>query len=173
MILTAAEETTAVVCASLPVIVPQLFRRFKGKAGGSSYVYDKNAAQASSERRSARGFKRVASLNHIWTMPTTVDASKVDNSHEDGIPLTTIEITGNSNTKDNRHDSALNYIQHQTPDHVENIENRTKFPDGSQINQAVNLNSSASSDIYVRTDIQIQVGNADEVGVAKSVTNDQ
>ncbi|KAI2783995.1 hypothetical protein F4815DRAFT_441652 [Daldinia loculata] len=173
LILTAAEETTAVVCASLPVIVPQLFRRFKGKAGGSSYVYDKNAAQASSERRSARGFKRVASLNHIWTMPTTVDASKVDNSHEDGIPLTTIEITGNSNTKDNRHDSALNYIQHQTPDHVENIENRTKFPDGSQINQAVNLNSSASSDIYVRTDIQIQVGNADEVGVAKSVTNDQ
>lgn len=113
-------------------------------------------------------------------MPTTVDASKVDNSHEDGIPLTTIEITGNSNTKDNRHDSALNYIQHQTPDHVENIENQTKdshlstrFPDGNHINQAVNLNSSASSDIYVRTDIQIRVGNADEVGVAKSVTNDQ
>ncbi|KAI0845762.1 hypothetical protein F5Y00DRAFT_255076 [Daldinia vernicosa] len=117
LILTAAEETTAVVCASLPVIVPQLVRRFKARTGSNSYVYDKNAAQASSERRSARGFKRMASLNHIWTMPTTVDASKVDNSNEDGIPLTTIEITGNTATKDIRHGGASNYIQLQPLDH--------------------------------------------------------
>ncbi|KAF3070850.1 hypothetical protein GL218_00183 [Daldinia childiae] len=170
LILTAAEETTAVVCASLPVIVPQLVRRFKGKVRGSSYVYDKNAAQASSERRSARGFKRVASLNHIWTMPTTIDASKVDNSHEDGIPLTTIEITGNSTTKDNRHGGASNHLQLQPPNHIVNIESQTRdsylsthLPDRSQISQAVNLDSSASSDIYVRTDIQIRVGDASEI----------
>ncbi|KAI1657413.1 hypothetical protein F4813DRAFT_396323 [Daldinia decipiens] len=106
-------------------------------------------------------------------MPTTVDASKVDNSYEDGIPLTTIEITGNSTTKDKRHDCALNYMQRQPPDHVENIENQTQFPDGGQINQTVNLNPSASSDIYVHTDIQIRVGNAGEVGGAKPVSNDE
>ncbi|KAK6955559.1 hypothetical protein Daesc_003199 [Daldinia eschscholtzii] len=112
LILTAAEETVAVVCASLPVIVPQLFRRFKGKAGGSSYVYDQKAAQASSEKRSARGFKRVASLNHIWTMQTTVDGSKIDNSHEDGIPLNTIKVTGNSVLKDDSHGSASTHRQY-------------------------------------------------------------
>ncbi|OTB11375.1 hypothetical protein K445DRAFT_26733 [Daldinia sp. EC12] len=112
LILTAAEETVAVVCASLPVIVPQLVKRYKGKAGGSSYVYDQNAAQASSEKRSARGFKRVASLNHIWTMQTTVDGSKIDNSHEDGIPLNTIKVPGNSVLKDDSHDSASTHRQY-------------------------------------------------------------
>ncbi|KAI1471581.1 uncharacterized protein F4812DRAFT_184487 [Daldinia caldariorum] len=174
LILTAAEETLAVVCASLPVIVPQIVKKYKGRAGGSSYVYDRNAAQASSERRSARGFRRVASLNHIWTMQTTVDDTKVTCSQEDDIPLTTVEATANSATKDNSHDNTPNYIQYQPQGRRENTMSQvndsylpTQFQDGGQVTQARNIESPAPGDIYVRTDIQIQVGDADDAGVVK------
>ncbi|KAI1805748.1 hypothetical protein F4811DRAFT_514219 [Daldinia bambusicola] len=142
LILTAAEETLAIVCASLPVIVPQMAKKFKARAGGSSYTYDKNAAQASADRWGARGFKRVASLNHIWTMQTTVDQSKATFSHEDDIPLTTVDASVNSTTKDDGHDNTPNYIQYHPQGRRENTNNQangsyspTQFQDGIQITQ--------------------------------------
>ncbi|KAI1076808.1 hypothetical protein F5B20DRAFT_572648 [Whalleya microplaca] len=111
LILTAAEETTAVVCACLPVIAPQLARKFKRKAKNHSYIYDKDGRQVSSDRRSARGFKRVASLNHMWTIPTTINASKVDGPHDDDIPLTSVEITGNSTPKNHDRDGVSEHIR--------------------------------------------------------------
>ncbi|KAI8960609.1 hypothetical protein F5Y11DRAFT_329241 [Daldinia sp. FL1419] len=153
LILTAAEETTAVVCASLPVIVPQLVKKFKGQTG-SAYVYDKDAAQASSNRWG--GFRHVASLNQIRTMPTIIDASKIDNSHEDGIPLTTVEITGNPTAKNNSQYSTLDCTQYQPRDQVFRGVSRAKesclvthFHEGKQLGQTIEADS-ASGDIYPR-----------------------
>ncbi|OTB04275.1 hypothetical protein M426DRAFT_11654 [Hypoxylon sp. CI-4A] len=154
LILTAAEETTAVVCACVPVIIPQLYKVFKGNNSKSSYVYNRNGDPNSSGKRSDRGFKRVASLNHIWTMPTTINDTKVDPVNDDGIPLTSIEITGNPTLENG--------------DEVQQIGNRKEYPRFSQpqpfgtnhIGQATEPNFSNMSNIQVHTDIQVHVDNA-------------
>ncbi|KAI0121595.1 hypothetical protein F4776DRAFT_665370 [Hypoxylon sp. NC0597] len=145
LILTAAEETTAVVCASVPVILPQLARKFKGKSAARSYVYERSGGQNSSGKRSARGFKRVASLNHLWTIPTTLDASRVDATHNDDLPLTRVEITGHSTSKVSDRDSISDSVQCQNHEQLGDIESQPK-----------------PSDIYVYTDIKVQVDNADK-----------
>ncbi|KAL7626385.1 hypothetical protein AAE478_003157 [Parahypoxylon ruwenzoriense] len=151
LILTAAEETTAVVCACLPVVVPQLVRKFRGKVGNNSYAYDKNAVQVSSERRSARGFKRVTSLNHMWSIPATIEASKIDGAHDDDIPLTSVEITVNPTSKGSDRD-----IENQ-PEHSY-LSSRPH--DTRQVGRAGGQGKPTPGDIHVRTDIQVQVGTA-------------
>ncbi|KAI1395879.1 hypothetical protein F4819DRAFT_477122 [Hypoxylon fuscum] len=165
LILTAAEETTAVVCACLPVVVPQLVRTLRGKAQNNSYVYDKNGAQISSGKRSTRGFKRVASLNHVWTMPATIDDSKVDNAHDDDIPLTSVKITGNSTSKNSDQDSASDFMQRR--DRSGDVEKQPEHSYSSphshsidQMDRAARSTTSSPDKIYVHTDISVQVGNA-------------
>ncbi|KAI1418137.1 hypothetical protein F5Y13DRAFT_199208 [Hypoxylon sp. FL1857] len=158
LILTAAEETTAVVCASVPVVLPQLAKKFKRKQDEHSYVYDRSGGQNSSGKRSARGFKRVASLNHLWTIPTTLDASRMDTVHDDDLPLTHVEITGNSTSKVSDRDTASDSMQDQHHDQVGDIESQLKNsyapPHLSGVNQT------GPGDIYVYTDIKVKVDNA-------------
>ncbi|KAI1377109.1 hypothetical protein F4677DRAFT_67679 [Hypoxylon crocopeplum] len=167
LILTAAEETTAVVCACLPVIAPQLLRKFKAKTRNNSYAYANKGNPNSSERRSARGFKRVASVNHIWTMPTDIDVTKLDGTQEDDVPLTSIEITGNSYPKNSDQDDASDHTQRQRGERTDGIENQRErsylpsAPPGiDRIDQVIEQGSSTPGDIYVRTDIQIHIAKA-------------
>ncbi|KAI1775690.1 hypothetical protein F4818DRAFT_457881 [Hypoxylon cercidicola] len=161
LILTAAEETTAVVCACLPVIVPQLVRALRGKAKSNGYGYDNNGGQISSERRSARGFKRVASVNHIWSIPETVDVSKVDGLHDDDIPLTSVEITSNMASKINDQGGDTNDMRHQRAGDAESQTDYSYSPSHSgDIGRTAVPNVPVSGDIHVRTDISVQVGKA-------------
>ncbi|KAM0815891.1 putative Integral membrane protein [Seiridium cardinale] len=106
LILTAAEETTAVVCACLPVIGPQLYKYTKAfrhrNRAGHSYVktavpssLDVASGGKSGSRnwRSKHSFRRVISVNH---MPTTVGAelTRLDGTEVgDHIHLTSIEAS--------------------------------------------------------------------------------
>ncbi|KAK9769851.1 putative Integral membrane protein [Seiridium cardinale] len=106
LILTAAEETTAVVCACLPVIVPQLYKYTKAfrhrNRTGHSYVktavpssLDVASGGKSGSRnwRSKHSFRRVISVNH---MPTTMGAelTRLDGTEVgDHIHLTSIEAS--------------------------------------------------------------------------------
>ncbi|XXG95046.1 hypothetical protein Hte_001306 [Hypoxylon texense] len=157
LILTAAEETTAVVCACLPVIVPQLVRMFRGKTKRVSYSYDNNGGPMSSERRSGRGFKRVASVNHIWSIPATMDASKLDRPHDDDVPLTSVEITSNAVPKLSDQDSDSDYTRRQRAGDVESQTDHSYSPSHSG---DVVPGIPAPGDIHVRTDISVQVGKA-------------
>ncbi|KAI0843430.1 hypothetical protein F5Y06DRAFT_3874 [Hypoxylon sp. FL0890] len=163
LILTAAEETTAVVCASVPVILPQLAKKLRKKRGESSYISDRNGGQDSSGKRSARGFKRVASFNHIWTVPTGIDASQVDATHDDDIPLTSVQITGKSTSKDSIPYGAPDSMQRQHRDQIGDIENQIERsyvqPHAHGVKQT-GPGLRMPSDIYVHTDIQVQVDNA-------------
>ncbi|KAI0536473.1 hypothetical protein GGR58DRAFT_514519 [Xylaria digitata] len=89
LILTAAEETTAIVCAYLPVVTPRLFSKFKVKASNSDGIYKEKRDLSTSTNRSNCGFKRVTSFNPIATQDINVELASDDN-----IPLTYIEITG-------------------------------------------------------------------------------
>ncbi|KAJ8133462.1 hypothetical protein O1611_g170 [Lasiodiplodia mahajangana] len=92
LILTAAEETTAVVCACLPVVAPRLYQKFKGKTIISGRIYENNKSPMSSLKWSNRGFKRVISLNPIGTIVNTERVSG------DDVPLTYVQITGSGYT---------------------------------------------------------------------------
>ncbi|KAK7753899.1 hypothetical protein SLS62_003996 [Diatrype stigma] len=157
LILTAAEETTAIVCACLPVIVPQIVRQYRRRKASHSYVHDSSVVQGSSGKRSSRGFMRVASLNHMWTVPTSINASKIDGTHDDDIPLTRVEITGNH--------SASKGSDRERHDRTGENDNTT--PSSTPHAQATDNNSCAEApapiapgDIHVRTDIRIDVGTA-------------
>lgn len=160
LILTAAEETTAVVCACLPVIVPQLVRMYRGKVKKNEYSYD-NGGHVSSERQSPRGFKRVASVNQIWSIPVTI--SKVDRPHDDDVPLTSVEITGNAAAKPDQ-DGDSDYMRRQRAEDVESQTDQSYSPshsgDVSQIGRTTVPDVPAPGDIHVRTDISVQVGKA-------------
>lgn len=98
LILTAAIETAAVVCACLPVIGPQVVRLYRRKdaAKRSAYPYYGDSA-APSSKRSARlrnwrsraggghgggggGFTQFGSLNHITDLDETIN---YDRTHDD------------------------------------------------------------------------------------------
>ncbi|KAI1388759.1 uncharacterized protein F4822DRAFT_443590 [Hypoxylon trugodes] len=166
LILTAAEETTAVVCACVPVIAPQLLRIYRGNSRDKSYVYQRNADQGSG-KQSSRGFKRVVSLNHIWTMPTTIDASRVDTTQDDGIPLTSVDITGNPSSKSSRQDITSSYIRHQQQEQMGASNNQIErghspayLPKITYVDPGNIVIPPTSDDIYVRTDIQVNVNKA-------------
>ena len=151
LILTAAEETTAVVCACLPVIAPMIARAFKSKAVNSD-VYGGSGAQGSSGERSARGFKRVGGLNSLWT---TTSATKVDSGHDDGVPLTKVEVTGND--RPGLDSGSQNEILDHARRPVRATEHQTArvYP-ASRRHEPIDLES--AGDIRVRTDIQVRVG---------------
>ncbi|KAI1460857.1 hypothetical protein F4805DRAFT_477974 [Annulohypoxylon moriforme] len=157
LILTAAEETTAVVCACLPVIFPQIVRKLRSRARNNSYIYDGNRGQDSSGQQSSRGFKRVVSLNHIWT---TMDASKMGTTHDDGIPLNSVEIIGNSASRNSDRDGASDHTQRHVKDkgHPEHTYLSRPYNTG-HVNQAIDPRVPSPSNIHVRTDIQVHVGN--------------
>ncbi|KAI2607920.1 hypothetical protein GGR54DRAFT_396878 [Hypoxylon sp. NC1633] len=158
LILTAAEETTAVVCACLPVIVPQIVKKFRSKREKGNSVPGQYVNQASSERRSARGFKRVTSMNHIWSMPTTIDNSKFDGSNEDDMPLNGIEITGNSTPKPDTQDDTSDPMRRQGRGR-EDVESQSDHSYLSPNLQDINRNGRVAEPggIHVQTDIQVQV----------------
>ncbi|KAI2468235.1 hypothetical protein F4781DRAFT_274601 [Annulohypoxylon bovei var. microspora] len=163
LIITAAEETTAVVCACVPVIFPQIARKFRGSARNNSYIYDRNRGQDSSGQQSSRGFKRVVSLNHIWT---TVNASKVDVTHDDCIPLSSVEIIGNSASRNSERDGASDHIQHHCHDRMRDTKGQSEHAylspnsyDTNHTDQATESSMPTPGNIHVRTDIQVQRGN--------------
>ncbi|KAI1447520.1 hypothetical protein F5Y02DRAFT_29954 [Annulohypoxylon stygium] len=163
LILTAAEETTAVVCASVPVIVPQIAKKLRSNTRNNSYIYDRNRGQDSSGQQSSRGFKRVVSLNHIWT---TLDASKMGTTtHDDGIPLNSVEIVGNSGSRTSEREGASDHTQwqcrDQIPDNINQPERaRLSNPyETTHANQISEQHVPSPGNIYVQTDIQVQVGN--------------
>lgn len=163
LILTAAEETTAVVCASVPVIVPQIAKKLRSNTRNNSYIYDRNRGQDSSGQQSSRGFKRVISLNHIWT---TLDASKMGTTtHDDGIPLNSVEIVGNSGSRTSEREGASDHTQwqcrDQIPDNINQPERaRLSNPyETTHANQISEQHGPSPGNIYVQTDIQVQVGN--------------
>lgn len=166
LILTAAEETTAVVCACLPIIVAQLTKKLRARTRSSSYMRDKNVGQGSSEGRSARGFKRVTSLNHLWTIPTTLDASKIYSTHHDDIPMTSVEIVGNSILKDGNKDGASSHrgsLRYEEIGggsvHPAFSHSRTQQHDTDNITRTIGANPLVYSDIHVRSDIQVEINN--------------
>ncbi|KAJ2987078.1 hypothetical protein NUW58_g4700 [Xylaria curta] len=143
LILTAAEETTAVVCACLPVIAPRLFRKFRGK-NDSNRSYEKNKPMISSIKWSNRGFKRVKSLNAIDT-----EVTHIERVSDDDVPLTYVEITGNGHGPENEEASKT-----------------TTLPAGAYLplplrhdpgNPADGAGYPAPGAIHVRTDIQTRV----------------
>ncbi|KAI1125180.1 hypothetical protein F5Y10DRAFT_284448 [Nemania abortiva] len=140
LILTAAEETTAVVCACLPVVVPRLYKKFKGKADTSDRSYEKNKNMSGSINWGNRGFKRVISLNPI---DTEVDTERVS---DDDVPLTYVRITGIG--RELEAEGASQIMALPTGAYL--------FPpshdDLSNLSDAVG--SSAPGVIHVRTDIQ-------------------
>ncbi|KAI1107337.1 hypothetical protein F4804DRAFT_196633 [Jackrogersella minutella] len=152
LILTAAEETTAVVCACVPIVSPLIVRKLRAKARNNSDVYDRNRGQDSSGRQSSRGFKRVVSFNHIWTMPTTTDNTKVDTTHDDGIPLTIVEIIGSSTPGNSDRDGASDHMRHQSDN-------------DNHASQVIRPNSPTlgDNDIHVRTDIIVQADDANQM----------
>ncbi|KAK9415796.1 putative Integral membrane protein [Seiridium unicorne] len=66
LILTAAEETTAVVCACLPVIGPQLYKYAKAfrRRNQTSHSYVKNAVPSSLDMTSGEANRPMSSPNH-------------------------------------------------------------------------------------------------------------
>ncbi|KAI1146539.1 hypothetical protein F4825DRAFT_190181 [Nemania diffusa] len=103
LILTAAEETTAVVCACLPVVAPRLYKKFKGTTtDDSDRIYEKNKDLSSSMKWSHRGFRRVVSLNPLDTEVRTERVS------DDDVPLTYVEITGGSGEPESERENKTN-----------------------------------------------------------------
>ncbi|KAI0900829.1 hypothetical protein F4806DRAFT_169799 [Annulohypoxylon nitens] len=158
LILTAAEETTAVACACVPVIVPQLAKKLRSNARNNSYIYDRNRGQDSSGKQSSRGFKRVVSLNHIWT---TLDASQMGTTtHDDGIPLNSVEIIGNSSSRTSEREGASDHTG-------DNGKPEREYPSNpyntTRANQISEQRGPSPGNIHVQTDIQVQVGNEAQV----------
>ncbi|KAI0419650.1 hypothetical protein F5X98DRAFT_68886 [Xylaria grammica] len=141
LILTAAEETTAIVCACLPVVAPRLLKKFKGKTSDSGRHYEDNVNLSTSLKWSNRGFKRVASLNPIATRDTIT----VEHVSDDNLPLTYIEITGSSGAES------------------ESTSKITPLPTAAYLSTPLrhDLRDEASDStpgvIHVRTDIQTRV----------------
>ncbi|KAI0378280.1 hypothetical protein F5Y04DRAFT_291085 [Hypomontagnella monticulosa] len=165
LVLTAAEETLAVVCACVPVLVPQLVKSYKGRARNNTYASDRNGDHNSSDRRSSRGFKRI---HHLWTIPTTIDGTKADVTiHDDYIPLTDIDITRDGTPKHGDQHRTSEYITHQRCDREGDPQNQTarsrvaSYPHSINQTEWVQKPSTPPpGDIHVRTDIQVQVGSA-------------
>lgn len=93
----------------------------------------------------------------MWTVPTSINASKIDGTHDDNIPLTRVEITGNN--------SALKSSDREHHDRTAENDNSTPF--STPHAQATDDDSCpeapdpiAPGDIHVRTDIRIDVGTA-------------
>ncbi|KAI0882499.1 uncharacterized protein GGS22DRAFT_195771 [Annulohypoxylon maeteangense] len=160
LILTATEETTAVVCACLPVIFPQVAREFRNHVRNNSYIYDGNRGQGSSEQQSSRGFKRVVSLNHIWT---TVGASKMGTTHDDGITLHSVEVTGNSTLRNDERDGTSDHTQHpyyQMTNMGQPEHGYLSHPyNTNYVNQTAEPRVISQNNIHVRTDVQVHVDN--------------
>ncbi|KAI1338622.1 hypothetical protein F5Y15DRAFT_416844 [Xylariaceae sp. FL0016] len=156
LLLTAAEETTAVVCACLPVVIPQLLKRLKRRTARTSDTYKARSEQGSSGSRSSRGFRRVASMNNAWALPTTNDARKGDT-----LPLRSIDIQGGHDASE-RHGrgSGRGPGSGEVPcfNHPGNIK---KVPGSHETSRHGPLTSSdwpVSGGIHVRTDIQVRSG---------------
>ncbi|KAI0100586.1 hypothetical protein GGR51DRAFT_575402 [Nemania sp. FL0031] len=139
LILTAAEETTAVVCACLPVVAPRLYKKFKGKTVIGGRIYEDKNTPSSSLKWTKRGFKRVISLNPIDTELHTKRVS------DDDVPLIFVQITGNS------------HAESGIPSKITTLQTRTCLPPPSNYDTESFVDGAGSSDagvIHVRTDIQ-------------------
>ncbi|GAP85137.1 putative integral membrane protein [Rosellinia necatrix] len=158
LILTAAEETTAIVCACLPVIAPRLYRKFRGESrhsGRGAYGDDKRPTTPT--RWSSRGFRRVASLNAMATQDTTVTtAAAAAHASDDNVPLTYVHITGSSpelETQRARRAAALPAGPYIPPFLFHDLGNVGGVA-------AVGMTDPTSRSIHVRTDIQTCVTDA-------------
>lgn len=170
LMLTAAEETTAVVCACLPVIGPQLYKKFRVKLG-SSYAYGKNGGR-SSEGHSGRGrpsgsqswrnkhnFLRVPSMNHI---PTSLAAGTVDVAGgDDNIYLASLDPTHRGGSPSGIANNGQSpYIHHLSGRPEDSGGWYQHFPAeiSAQPTQPGDPVPSSPRDIHVRTDIELEVG---------------
>lgn len=97
LVLTAAIETAAVVCACLPVIGPQIIKAYKKVSGASSgYPSYGNSSGPSADNKMDRlrnwrsksaqgGSNQFGSLNHITDIDETFyDQTRIDESVRDG-----------------------------------------------------------------------------------------
>ncbi|KAF7531386.1 hypothetical protein G7054_g8919 [Neopestalotiopsis clavispora] len=165
LILTAAEETTAVVCACLPIIGPLLYRHyriFRGKSNksrstgntGSLDVEGQNHVRSSSRNwRSRQSFKRVMSVNHI---PTSIGGlTKMDGTIDgDRIHLTSIEAKPPRSIPES-FDTGLDV---SATDGKDDVETNT-IPSRSVIgvNNGSRTCTPFSNAIHVRTDVEVEV----------------
>ncbi|KAI0448291.1 hypothetical protein F5B21DRAFT_510312 [Xylaria acuta] len=153
LILTAAEETTAVVCACLPVVAPRLFRKFRGKNQNSDRVYENNKALISSIKWSHRGFKRVKSLNAIDT-----EVTHVERVSDDNVPLTHVQITGSSRGLENERAGKITTLPTEADLPPPLHQDSDNPADGSGY--------PALGAIHVRTDIKTRVTDGSKGSVA-------
>ncbi|KAI0206682.1 hypothetical protein F4808DRAFT_3071 [Astrocystis sublimbata] len=140
LILTAAEETTAVVCACLPVVAPRLFSRFRGNTNHSNHLSEENK-EINTFMWKRQGFKRVTSLNPIAD-PNTV----IEHVSDNDVPLKYryVEITGNLGRSEGDRSSATIDLSAACPH-----ESRTGLVAGPVC--------SVPGAIHVRTDIRTRV----------------
>lgn len=146
IIFTAAEETTAVVCACLPVIGPQVYRSFKRtvKGAGSSARYPSHVSVQLRTWHSPDGFHRFDSQNHIaTTFPVGVAgharATKMDEN--DGFPLQTVVVGGESGDCDGK-------LYNPPPDGIQQKPDRQDMDGTCQARPPL-------PGIHVRTDVQV------------------
>ncbi|KAI1170951.1 hypothetical protein F4777DRAFT_594509 [Nemania sp. FL0916] len=139
LILTAAEETTAVVCACVPVIAPRILNRLRERPSSRINVYHEKKAKnygmwsINSSRGNSDDSQHV--MPHACRQATETD---------DNVPLTWVEITGENAIHD-----------------TENMEKPTKVvprPGRSYLPAFLQQDQRRDpSAIYVQTDIQAQV----------------
>ncbi|KAL2130287.1 hypothetical protein VTI74DRAFT_6659 [Chaetomium olivicolor] len=138
LIFTAAEETTAVVCACLPVIGPLVYRFFKHTVNGTGNTY-KVSAQLGT-RRGPDGFHRFGSENNIvpdipLNAGSNPSVSRVQKS--DLVPLQTVIVAGKSGNCDTK---AWNTVREG---------------EQQELGQEIGQTRSALPGIYVRTEVEV------------------
>ncbi|KAK6214346.1 hypothetical protein LQW54_004574 [Pestalotiopsis sp. IQ-011] len=130
LILTAAEETTAVVCACLPITGPLLYRQFRvwrdknskirssGNDGSLSLQAHSGGKSGSRNWRTRKSFKRVISINHI---PTSIGVlTRLDDPTADGdqMHLTSIQTKAPGSAPESI-DSGFDVLTHGGREDVE------------------------------------------------------
>lgn len=157
LILTAAIETAAVVCACLPVIGPQLIRAYKRVSGTKSgYASYGNSSGPSADKMdrlrnwrnksSKGGSNQFGSLNHITDIDETFhDQTRMDESVREGDEIRLTDFPARNR---NSYDSGSASRGPQWITHAYFAENNT----GSMFPQPPSLGS-----IVIHTDFKVEV----------------
>lgn len=166
LILTAAEETTAVVCACLPITGPLLYRHFRvwrgknskirssGNDGSLSLQAHSGGKSGSRNWRTRKSFKRVISINHI---PTSIGGlTRLDDGTSDGdqMHLTSIQSKAPASAPESI-DSGLDILTNGGREDIEAGNVVVTYPvDEIEGKQGC---SPSSNGIRVQTDVDVGV----------------
>lgn len=166
LILTAAEETTAVVCACLPITGPLLYRHFiiwrgknskirsSGNDGSLSLQAHSGGKSGSRNWRTRKSFKRVISINHI---PTSIGGlTRLDDGTPDGdqMHLTSIQAKAPASAPESI-DSRFDGLANGGREDVETGNMAARDP----VNEieGIKCSTPSSNAIRVQTEVDVDV----------------